>query len=251
MRRTPPPAPPLPEAPTAKIADPVAPPGEEDKAAAPPLIAATAVKKGAVIYSTPRPPTPEKPKPVEAMAPHGPVVVPVPENHNLNEIFNPTTTITEPPPPQPVTYMDALVSLEKSMNPAGFPESANVEKPKRKQYFHDGEAWVYAFEQPPMKKKAEPVVLEDVVKKAILTNVLENMEKGKYNVTPQFKDNGRRKKNKPEVRKLNLLKTTQAFLAILLLQRQKISPCLVSSASPRIAEDSHRGELKHRNLLDS
>merc|ERR1719289_163442 len=84
------------------------------------------------------------------------------------------------------------------MNPAGFPQSGNIEKPKRKQYFHDGEAWVYAFEQPPMKKKAEPVVLEDVVKKAILTNVLENMEKGKYNVTPQFKDNGRRKKNKPE-----------------------------------------------------
>ena len=198
----PPPAPPPPEAPAV---DSVAPPGEEDKAAAPPLIAATAVKKGAVIYSTPRPPTPEKPKPVEAWAPHGPVVVPVPEN--LNEIFNPTTE-PPPPPPQPVTYMDALVSLEKSMNPAGFPQSANVEKPKRKQYFHDGEAWVYAYEQPPMKKKVEPVVLEDVVKKAILTNVLENMEKGKYNVAPQFKDNGRRKKNKPEVRKSNLLKQT-------------------------------------------
>merc|ERR1719278_1734751 len=84
------------------------------------------------------------------------------------------------------------------MNPTAFPQSGNIEKPKRKRYFHDGEAWVYAFEQPPMKKKPEPVVLEDVVKKAILTNVLENMEKGKYNVTPQFKDNGRRKKNKPE-----------------------------------------------------
>ena len=201
MRRTPPPAPPPPETPAKNIAEAVAPPGEEDKAEALPLIAATAVKKGAVIYSTPRPPTPEKPKPVEAMAPHGPVIVPVPENpsgQNLNEIFNPTTSVTEPPAPQPVTYMDALVSLEQSMNPAGFPEIANVEKPKRKQYFHDGEAWVYAFEQPPMKKKPEPVVLEDVVKKAILTNVLENMEKGKYNVTPQFKD-GRRKKNKPEV----------------------------------------------------
>jgi len=113
------------------------------------------------------------------------------------------------------------------MNPVGFPQSGNVEKPKRKQYFHDGEAWVYAFEQPPMKKKAEPVVLEDVVKKAILTNVLENMEKGKYNVTPQFKDNGRRKKNKPEVRKAEQnLKHT-----IVLLKCLKRSPGLVSSAS--------------------
>ena len=133
------------------------------------------------------------------MAPHGPVLVPVPDNQsqqNLNEIFNPVPT--EPPPPKPVTYMDALVSLEKSMNPTAFPQPAEAEKPKRKQYFHDGEAWVYAYEQPPMKKKPEPVVLEDVVKKAILTNVLENMEKGKYNVTPQFKD-GRRGKKKSEV----------------------------------------------------
>ena len=200
LRRTPPPAPPPAPPPEPPTVDTVAPPGEEEvKAVAPPLVAATAVKKKAVIYTTPRPPTPEKPKPIEAMAPHGPVVVPVPDNQsqqNLNEIFNPVPT--EPPPPKPVTYMDALVSLEKSMNPTAFPQPAEAEKPKRKQYFHDGEAWVYAYEQPPMKKKPEPVGLEDVVKKAILTNVLENMEKGKYNVTPQFKD-GRRGKKKSEV----------------------------------------------------
>jgi len=103
-----------------------------------------AAKKGAVIYKTPRPPTPEPPKPI------------IPPKPLL-------------PPPQ----------LQEH-------SQMNLEKPKGKmQWFYDGQSWVYASEQPPMKPPKEPSKeefnysyggLEDPVAKAVLANM-----RGKYN----------------------------------------------------------------------
>jgi len=186
------------------------PPGEEAKAK-PGYVAA---KKGAVIYSTPRPPTPPRPKLLGAMAPHGPVTVAPLAGHQPAVVVAPLAS--EPPKPQ--TYLDTLTNIEAAMKAPVEKEkhwtehvaSAPVEhagglpgvldqwlqlptppedpsKPRKKQFFYDGEAWVYAAEQPPMKKKKEEPVMEDVVTQAILKNVLENMEKGKY-ITAKVKD---------------------------------------------------------------
>ena len=109
-----------------------------------------------MIYSTPRPPPPPQPKPVEALAPHGPVIVPpAPEG------FSQQQATTEPPrAPQPVTYMDALQNIEHQMKvvqeASKVPAAPEAEKVKKKQFFYNGQAWVYAFEQPAMMAKPEP-----------------------------------------------------------------------------------------------
>ena len=152
----------------------LAPPGEEDGApkVKPGYVAA---KKGAVIYTIPRPPTPEAPKPVEAMAPHGPVIVPTPQ---------PLPT-AQPEEQQPKTYMDVLSGIEAEMQAPPPPAPApQPEEPKKKQFFYDGESWVYCFEQPPMKKKPEEVLsYEDQMKKAVMENVIKQTNQGKYTLT--------------------------------------------------------------------
>ena len=188
----------------------IAPPGEEAKDK-PGYVAA---KKGAVIYTTPRPPTPPRPKLVEAMAPHGPVEVAPLAGHQPPVVVPPLA----PEPANPPTILDTLTNIEAAMkapvekekhwtehvaeapveHPGGLPgvldqwlqlptPPEDPGKPKKKQFYYDGEAWVYATEQPPMKKKKEEPVMEDVVTQAILKNVLENMEKGKY-ITGKVKD---------------------------------------------------------------
>merc|ERR1719348_496129 len=104
-----------------------------------------AAKKGAVIYKNPRPPTPEPPKPV----------------------------VSEPEPSLPPPQLVTPVTL------------ASKPEPKRMQWFYDGESWVYAFDQPPMKPPKPPEERdefkysfggsEDPVGKAFMANM-----KGKY-----------------------------------------------------------------------
>ena len=72
-----------------------------------------AARKGAVIYKTPRPPTPEPPKPSQ------PVVL---------------------PPPRLVSESE-LAELDNKPEP----EAGKM------QWFYDGESWVYASQQPPIK----------------------------------------------------------------------------------------------------
>jgi len=99
-----------------------------------------AAKKGAVIYSTPRPPTPEPPKPVFVAQPES---EPVPQSSNLFE--------TRPPsPPQ---------------------------KPKM-QWFHDGTSWVYADKQPERKEpESKPEIIysgasnQNPVAAAVMSNM--------------------------------------------------------------------------------
>ena len=102
-----------------------------------------AAKKGAVIYKTPRPPTPEPPKPA-------------------------------PEPVKPVV-----------LEPPKLVENIQLAGPKKWQWFHDGETWVYAKEPPEMKPPKPPeewpefkyssARAEDPVGKAFMANM-----KGKY-----------------------------------------------------------------------
>jgi len=102
-----------------------------------------AAKKGAVIYKTPRPPTPEPPKPA-------------------------------PEPVKPVV-----------LEPPKLVENIQLAGPKKMQWFHDGETWVYAKEPPEMKPAKPPeewpefkyssARTEDPVGKAFMANM-----KGKY-----------------------------------------------------------------------
>jgi len=103
-----------------------------------------AAKKGAVIYKTPRPPTPEPPKPIIPPQP----VLPPPQ------LEEPTITNQEKP-----------------------------KVPGKMQWFYDGQSWVYAAEQPPSKPEPTKEVFdysyggsEDPVAKAVLANM-----RGKYN----------------------------------------------------------------------
>jgi hypothetical protein len=150
-----------------------------------------AAKKGAMIYSTPRPPTPERPKPVEAMAPHGPVTVPVPAGTGapaaksasyMDVLSNIEADMNKPVVPLPA-YMTKVPTLPPSYLPPGWQPPVQPDKPKKKQFFYDGESWVFAFEQPAMKESLGSKVTPDPVEQAILANVLDSMEKGKYTLT--------------------------------------------------------------------
>ena len=73
-----------------------------------------AARKGAVIYRTPRPPSPEAPKPSQ------PLVL---------------------PPPRLVEESELAEMLASQSEP----------EPGRMEWFYDGESWVYASQQPPIK----------------------------------------------------------------------------------------------------
>jgi len=106
---------------------PPSPPRESPPTAAaePPLISGRVAKKGAVIYTTPRPPTPERP-PMKEM----PFDLPEP---------TPTTLMGAPPPPPP-------------------PEKGKL------RWQHDGDTWVYTDEDLSTKNKKATVKPEESLK---------------------------------------------------------------------------------------
>jgi len=173
----PPPGPPPPKAPRLSLSNPPPPPPPSEPVPPPPADApgssATplAAKKGAVIYTTPRPPTPE----------HLKRKVP------SKEMSFPLEPAAPPPPDDAYPFLppeDKMQKMEREMKEEA--EKKKKEVPKM-DWYYDGQSWVYADKQPEKKppseeqiKTAEKIYYTYAKDENPVKNALINSLRGKY-----------------------------------------------------------------------